>query len=374
MKSFAIWYTNKDKIDDSYQDKSKDNSYKETKKYNDPEIELHFNLWKVKNKKFKNRVSDIGDSILDIGIKVKVIENMSEINMFIPFHFDEIEDLGIKMKDNRKVINGIFNDDCEIKKSGNSKSTIIERNGGIDSSKKEIRDIIKIFTLDVEYQKNFCIEKKEEGTIVTINVEDDYSEGNEKNYYRFRIKGNDVLKNFEKVIKSKDRLFTSSTVVSYIIDFRLNEKRSLPENLNMLLQKSDRLSITKIHFLLLMDICYKLGDTGLDYSMRSLEDDLWDEYLGNQYTTKNLVGYHWKESKRENESTISNFNSYIRIEESKSNKTIIFLYLIGIIILGLITSLIHEIFVEFGFLKFALYFIFLILWISIFELYHRFYK
>lgn len=365
MKSFAIWHKTKETTD-NHTDVC-DESIEENRA---PEVELHFNLWKLKNKNIKNKTSDRGDSVLDIGIKVKVTQNMSKIYMFIPFHFDEIEDLGIKMKDNRKIINGIFNDDCEIKKSGQSQSTVVERNGGIDGNGNEIRDIIRIFTLDSDYQQNVYLEKKEEGTIITINVDSDCSTDGEQNYYRFRIKG-DVLRKFETTLRAKDKLFTPSAEVNYIIDFRLNEKRSLPENLNMLLQKSDELSIKKIHFLLLMDICYKLGDTGLDYSMRSLEDDLWDEYLDNHYTTKNLVGYHWKQSKSENENTISNFNSYIRIEEFKSNRIIVFLYLIGVIILGILTSSIQTLLQNIGYNNITTYIIFFIVWIVVFELYHK---
>lgn len=382
MKSFAIWHTNKDSKMNTNEDndnattvsseqcpnedKEEEFNAGDQNENSNPEVELHFNLWKLKN---KEKISDRGDSILDIAIKIKVPEEMSMINMFIPFHFDEIEDLGIKMKDNRKVINGIFNDDCDIKKSGPNNSTVIERIIGVDNKKNSIKDEIRIFTLDSDYQKNFDIEKTEEGTIITINVENDCSHGNESNYYRFRIKSD----KFEKPIQSRDRKFATSSEINYIIDFRLNEKRSLPENLNMLLQKSCELSIKKIHFLLLMDISYKLGDTGLDYSMRSLEDDLWDDYLGNGYKTKDLVGYHWKQSKKDDEKSIYNFNSYIRIEEVKSSNMIIFMYFIGVLIFGLINNSIDHLIPKFinGYGNLIIYLIALVIWIILFNSYNK---
>lgn len=317
MNSFAIWYNGKEN--------------KDTGKIS---IELHFNLWKLK-KLSSRQNKDRSNIFLDIGIKVKDITNVNKINIFIPFRVNSIEDIGIKMKDNRKLINGIFNDDCEIRRSNSQNGVTISRNGG--------QDIIKIHTLDSQYQKNYKINKHDDGTIISIITKKYRKEDTVSDYFRFRIKI-DNINRFGKLKKDKYNFFKPSYEINHIIDFRVNEKRALPENLNMLLHQEKLFKIEVIHFLLLMDTDYRLACTGLDYSMRALEDNLWSEYLDNEYKTECLVGYHWKqranlEKDDEKNNGIENFNSYIRIKESRVNLWTIFVYLIGVIILGAVGSI-----------------------------------
>lgn len=326
MNSFAIWYEGE-----------KD----------DKNVELHFNLWKLRNESWKlwksrneswksNKIEN-SNMFLDIGIKVKDIGDIKKICIFIPFSVTDknIEDMGIKMKDNRKLINGIFNDDCEINHNGSKNAVTISRNNG--------NDIIKIHTLDYEYQKNITVELKENGSIICIDTEKDTTEDNNEDkkysdYYRFRIKGKSIH-DFGNIKKNADNPFKTSYESNHIIDFRVNEKRALPENLNMLLQKEKLFNIKVIHFLLLTDTSYKLACTGLNYTMRALEDDLWKDYIDRKYDNGSLVGYHWKESS-EGENGVENFNSYIRIKEIKINFITIIIYVLGVIIIGSINSLI----------------------------------
>lgn len=270
---------------------------------------------------------------LDIGIKVYKIDNINNINIFIPFKkitINDIEDLGIKMKDNRKLINGIFNDDCEIRHNGSENGLTIKRKD----------EEIKIHTLDYEYQKNLSIEVISEGCIITIKTDKDKRIDKEKAYYRFRISGK-AINDLGRNLKSKDNILKTYSESNHIIDFRVNEKRALPENLNMLLQKNNQFKIKAIHFLLLMDINYKLACTGLDYTMRALEDKLWEEYLDDEYETGCLVGYHWKES---DENGIDNFNSFIRIKDIESNFITIGIYILGVIFFSVVSSALYDYF------------------------------
>ncbi|MDK0862298.1 hypothetical protein P5F16_01120 [Clostridium perfringens] len=319
MNSFAIWY----------------NSDKDGAIETDNEVELHFNLWKLKKRnttfvKFNKKKKS--NMFLDIGIKLNNINHIDNIKIFIPFkkiNIDDIEDLGIRMKDNRKLINGIFNDDCEIRHNCSEDGFTVKRKN----------EEIKIHTLDYEYQKNLSIEVISEGCIIAIKTSEDKSSNEEKAYYRFRISGKSINE-FGRNLKSRDNILKTYSESNHIIDFRVNEKRALPENLNMLLQKNNQFKIKTIHFLLLMDINYKLACTGLDYTMRALEDKLWEEYLDDKYETGCLVGYHWKES---NDNGIENFNSLIRIKDIESNFITIGIYIIGVIVLSIISSIISSV-------------------------------
>lgn len=343
MNSFAIWYEGKEQSCD---------------------IDLHFNLWKLKNKSWRNSKIDDINMFLDIGLKIQKINKIKRICIFIPFTVtdENIEDLGIRMKDNRKLINGVFNDDCEIKNNSGKNGVTISRNNG--------NEIIKIHTLDYEYQKNIKVEPKESGSIIYINTQKDKSEktpqsGEISSYYRFRIKGKSIY-DFGIIKNDSDNPLKTSYESNHIIDFRVNEKRALPEHLNMLLQKERQFNIKVIHFLLLTDTSYKLACTGLDYTMRALEDNLWEDYIDREYEPGSLVGYHWKESKDSNKS-VENFNSYIRIKETKVNHITIIIYILGVIIIGVVTNFIYSSICGQGYVNPSLCIVILIMvWITLF--------
>lgn len=309
MDSFAIWYSPKDK---------ENNNEK-------IDLEIHFNLWKVKTQK----IGKDPTTFIDIGLKIKNIKTIKKIGIYVPFSIDkeDIEDIGEKMQYDRKLINGIFNENCNIKSGDN----------GIEVDKNNDKFYIK--TLDFQYQKNLEIEVTNEGSIISINVS---NEKTENNYYRFRIKGDSLEENFGKKISENAKIFKTEFEEKHIIDFRLNEKRALPDNLNMLIANEKEFQIKKIHFLLLISSEYDVPCTGLKYSVRALENRLWDRYLPNDCCTNDLLGYHWKKESKSDEEKIENFNSYIKISICKQGYMILVIYSLWAILIGVLINIISE--------------------------------
>lgn len=339
MDSFAIWYEQKKKVENE----------------NDHIVTLNYNLWKLDDlykRKFTNK--HLFNYVLDIGVKLENIENIGKLYLYLPFKIAKknIKDLGHLMIENKKVIDGIFNENCKVTKSGYESSIEVEI-----PRKDEKNEKIKIFVLDFEWEKNIEVNQKSEGTVISISLsmfdevnENEIDKPDERNkvdgeiiksYFRFRVYGQE-LKQLVETKKIKDNMFKTYSEKNDIIDFRVNEKRSMPESLVNLINSKKEFKIKDIHFLLLMDMKYTLAATGLDYSVRALETKIWDNYLGCEIKNTRFVGYHWKQKIKEKDDCVENFNSLIRIEDKKSNVITILWYIGGVIVLSLVSNIIYD--------------------------------
>lgn len=318
MDSFAVWYKAKQgrNTGDGQIDKKEENK-------EEANLDIHLNLWKVKCKKWDRE----NTTFLDIGLKIRNIEDIKSIYMYIPLKInkDDLKDLGSLMRNDLKLLNGIFNDTCSI--------TSNEREDGI-SVKKGNEDIF-IKTLDYEYQDNLKIRSTEDGSILIINVENEQNKEGKSTYYRFRIDGK-CMEDFGAKKSPKYKLFRIEDIEDHIIDFRLNEKRALPEGLNMMIAKDSEFRIGTIHFLLLISSEYDVPTARSNYSVRALEGNLWDKYIPGNCNSDELLGYHWKE--REND----NLNAYIKIEVRKQNWFRVLQYIWGAGIIAITTNIVSQ--------------------------------
>lgn len=327
MDSFAIWYDGKNKIEESKK----------------PIVTLNYNLWKLddlQEKKFYNKT--LFNYVLDIGMKLECITNIEEIYLYVPFKIkmENIKDLGHIMIENKKVIDGVFNENCKVTKSGYESSIEVEI-----PRKEGKNEKVKIFVLDAEWQNNIELKQKSEGTVLSIKLSI-FSKSNQdddetKSYFRFRIHG-DELKQLVENKKIKDNMFKTYSEKNDIIDFRVNEKKSMPDSLVNLINSKMEFKIKEIHFLLLMDMKYTLAATGLNYSVRALETKIWDNYLDSEIKNARFVGYHWKTKAKKEDDCIENFNSLIRIEDKKTNTSTILWYIFGVILLSIFSNFLYE--------------------------------
>jgi len=201
--------------------------------------------------------------------------------------------------------------------------------------------------LDFEWKENISINDKENESIITIDVSDFKINNDVNAYIRFRIHGKE-LKNLITNKKIYDNFFKTYSENNEIIDFRLNEKRSMPEGLVNLISGQKEFQVKAIHFLLLMDMKYTLAATGLNYSARALEPNLWTEYIGCDIKDAQFIGYHWKKKleyrldEKNKPIYVDNFNSLIRIEEKKCNFFTIAIYIIGLIFFSVLSNYIYD--------------------------------
>jgi hypothetical protein len=106
-------------------------------------------------------------------------------------------------------------------------------------------------------------------------------------------------------------LLESAFILTEIIDFRVNQRRNLPDSLVEITKKGIPVKFTKTHFFLMREASDDyIFSQGL-HDCRGLEKDIWEEYIGGKYNFKRITAYHWKESELHSDFGIfSKFRSF----------------------------------------------------------------
>lgn len=272
-------------------------------------LDVHFNFWKLpSSEKIRGLYREYKyEYFLDIGLKVKNIKPLDSINVYFPFLLkdDDIQDLGNVLIKDRKLINGIFNDDCTL---------ICDKQAKVIHSDK--REFI-VYPLN-EY--NFKLEPKYNGTIMSIEASTIDNPPCPNYYYRFRIRSR-MLEQLTRKHNSQNSFFENANSITEVIDFRLNEKRNYHESMAEEIPRMGEFIIDKIHFLLLLDAKDELVSPGISFSCRELEKHIWSPYIGDEYMKRNIIAYHWKAGN--NEKAVESFNSLIKIKFAETNASVL---------------------------------------------------
>lgn len=324
MKSFAVWYKAKE---------SKDTDF-------DICADVHVNL-------FENSRDEW---FIDFGLKISDIEFVDKVYLYVPFFIsgaNDVVDL-VHLMDT-KLLKALFNDNFHVLE-GPPKRRKISLGG------KEL--IIYQLTVGQEIEVCKLEDELESGTVLTINTGDitvpvngskDFFEV-KLYYFRFRIAVRDGA---SKVISHEvdDISFTDCSLrKTEIIDFRLNNIRSLTDVVQNEINKGVLFSLKAVHFLILKKakdlLLYPTGNV----STRMLEDNLWREYFSDVDNNDigDLVAYHFKEkcpddkSKESHKKGIQEFNVLVRFSVSKSPLKAVLYVVISAIIINIISNLIYD--------------------------------
>lgn len=325
MKSFGMWY----------QGQNGQDSEKEI-----PEFDLHVNFWSLEDIKTN---SDVKEPYLDIGIKITNYKRLKCLTFFCPFEVDAngIRDLSekVSMKDNANII---FNDDCEIETKDNY--TIIQ----LPNEEKLLA--FPLFT----GIKDVCkVEKSTDcgGTKIVFDFQKfhDYVKEVEKLkdlqtiYIRFRIEYVELRDHIYFDSEPLNKSFESAFSGTRIIDFKVNEKRNIPDSIRteIIVNREEWVVFRNIHFLAMMPSSYNLTSLCEErMTCRELEPELWDDYLGTEidFSKGHVLAYHWRK-KSKPDKLIEDFSCLMKVDYSKTKLVTITAYALSVIALGMIGSL-----------------------------------
>ncbi|WP_165253991.1 hypothetical protein [Adlercreutzia sp. ZJ304] len=267
-----------------------------------PTIEkLHFNYWYL----------DCGTNAapcLDIGILLSSFESLSELMIWLPFKIEntDVSDLACGLKD-ASLLGAVFNDEYRVDSMKGKACYVhlISRSPSQDSTgfilyELDVNSDIKIRSFEGTGQR---------GTILSILVENlhDLSKASSNDcgkrcYFRFRIQASGMQDAFVfgRNYKWFDAIFRDTLTATKLMDFRVNQSRSLPKTLCETIDScGGYLSIEALHFLLLTRDTTTVS-SGEHVTMRRLEKSVWDCYLPivnrkNAAVTDDIIAYHWKQ-------------------------------------------------------------------------------
>ncbi|MGL4511317.1 hypothetical protein [Cetobacterium sp.] len=269
MRSFALWYERRDQNDQS-----------------EAELDIHINLWKSKK---MNKYS------FDYGLKIKNIEKIKKIYMYVPFKINEITDLGKILKENTNLVSAIFNEKCSVDASYPSRMKVRNESG----------EECIIYSLNhKDYQ---IIDIKDKGSVIVFSLGDILNENEKKSlknieniktyYFRFRFSALAQNISMIKDQESEKSIFSNMFKKVEIIDFRINDERSWGEEIKQDYMRGNPFKIIRIHYLMLRDA----NDEFIYYDgaikSRILEKEVWSNYI--EDLERDIMTYHIKKSGEE---------------------------------------------------------------------------
>lgn len=310
---------------------------------------MNFNLWtQCGAKKSKSQVDGINKatSFLDVGFLISNIQRSKKLYFFIPYKITEPADLSLNIKDST-TIGAIFNETYSVTDIGdnsefwpvtntNGKAFVIyswkNRQPSPVSFDKDV-GILEINTVELQNNiRNFADDR--------VEAEDDF-------YFRFRINIPDSPKqhNLVRRYKPKDSFLQSSFATTFIVDFRFNDPRSLPEKITKKIKESGNafVPVKKLHFLLMTKASVDVETSANNIILRELEEEIWDKYVDNRFEIKDIVAYHSPNKAEVDQGKsikpIQQWEFFAKLKVNNSSKKVIMVYLGSLILITVLLNL-----------------------------------
>ena len=275
-----------------------------------------------------------GKSYVDIAVRIRGVKSSNSLNVYVPFEVscDEIEDVSLLFNDT-KILQATFSSACIVDYMKNEHTSEIAYNG-------KTVDIVHISTA------SFDTEPLSGGTLIRVDLKNlQMYFDNDEAYFIWRMphKSLDaVFKSHVDVKNMMERLrdLITTPVVSekYGYSVRINESRLLPEEITRI-GMFHRQKLKKAVITLSVDEKYELNDSNC-YRIRRLEENLYSNYLPNDYKSDDVITYQWNQSREDN--LQGQFNFYYSITKNSVSRGSMLLYMILLLAVGVLGDFISE--------------------------------
>lgn len=299
--------------------------------------QLHVNLWEMAE-----------TSTLDLGIMIHDWKGISSVQVDLPWAVKphDISDLGSRLN-SEKTVAAIFNEVVHYNGSADLSYAEISfrpnRSASSNSGNSGNHGHFALLRLSSNsYETNQL--HSADGTFSTqlrVKIPQNTPEINTPIYLRFRIR-KVPPKVYSSVFPQKDRNLLSSSTETRIVDFRINVRRGVPEEI---LSSDEAIwfpEFRKIHFFLTIErsqICEFESQSFV--GCRSLfDEEIWNEYIRANAqknerlrdSVRNYLGYQWTASSQKEAQGVKDLVVLGRFSRNDSN----WLYIARFVILGLV--------------------------------------
>ena len=279
-----------------------------------------------------NWLNPKGKSYVDIAVRIRGIKSSKSLNVYVPFAIshDEIEDVSLLFNDT-KILQATFSAACIVDYKKNEYTSEIAYNG-------KTVDIVHISTLDYQLQP------LADGTLIKIGFEKlhDFLD-NDESYFIWRMPHKSLNEIFKPRVnmgnmlaRLRDLLTTPVISEKYGYSIRVNESRLLPEGITRI-GVFHRQKLKKAVISLSITDDYEVNDYGC-YRIHRLEENLYEDYLPNDYSREDVITYQWHQNRDYN--LQGQFNFYYNITKDSVSRGSMFLYVTLLTIIGVFGNLV----------------------------------
>ena len=313
MNSFGIWAKYKEGIEDKQA------------------VDVHANLWDI------GKNSD--SAFIDFGLMIPDYKNLEAITIALPFSVPDgcIKDLSDIICE-KKIGSLVFNTVC-VAHFGGRAGLYETKTLSLDNSDRHIL-LLPIADNSNYYGIIVKIEDVEGLTCIKIDFSglrkefEDY----EKLYLRFRVRDSQIKDAMFCKLKKKNYFLESAFTETKIVDFMVNELRSIKTEVNekMTNQKLELVELSKVHFFVMEPAEREVSSDKME--CRRLEPG-WDKYIEESYEPDTLV-YHWSK-KAKDDKNLSNYSELVKVTSAETNWRLIWGYVFVGIALSVIANILH---------------------------------
>ena len=275
-----------------------------------------------------------GKSYVDIAVRIRGVMASKCLHVYVPFVVskEEIQDVSLRLED-KKILQAIFSAACIIEYKKNEHTSEIAYNG-------KTVDVVHISTLPYETSA------LSEGTHIAIELEKIKPFlDNDEAYFIWRMPHkslDEIFKPCNDVRKMMGRLrdLITTPIVSekYGYSIRVNEARRLPDEITAI-GAFHRQKLKKAVITLSISEDYELNDVGC-FRIHRLEENLYKNYLPNDYDCEEVITYQWNQSREYN--LQGHFNFYNSIAKNSISRASMFLYIVLLLGIGIVGDLLSE--------------------------------
>ncbi|ELW9451055.1 hypothetical protein KDW19_31835 [Burkholderia cenocepacia] len=313
---------------------------------NDVQDQLHVNLWDIADK-----------SYLDIGLMVSDPSGINAIWIDLPWHArrSHLIDLGPGL-DGDKLLTAIFNEVATYEGASDAHYAVVTLNNPSHPSHKgDSFLVVRLDSRKIEHS-HLTIDGQSEVTRFCIKwPELNYSKEEHESFWRYiRLRITNVPRDvFFATFRPKDRTLLSSSVVTRLLDFRVNVRRGVPDQVLLGEARLEFPRLKKIHVFAIVPRETELPFHSEGYKgCRSLEDEeIWNGYINLPYrshgqngeTVKNYLGYQWTAASKKPDTPVKDLvalGRFVHVTSTRSTNT---RFVIVVALLGTLGSAIWDV-------------------------------
>ena len=275
-----------------------------------------------------------GNSYIDLAIRIRNVKVSTRMRVYVPFVVsnDEIEDVSLLFHDT-KILQAVFGSACIVDYKKNEFTSEIAYIG-------KTVDIIHVSTL------NYQLSRLSNGVLMDIDLASVQPFiDNDEAYFIWRMPHKSLDTLFKSRVgagslMSRFRDLITSPMLSEKNGYsvRINEPRLLPEEITRV-GSFHRQKIKKACITITVSEDYDINDEGC-YRIRHLEEELYREYIPNNYKTDDVISYQWHQNRESN--LQGQFNFYYNITRNSISGGSMTVYMILLMLLAVMGEILGD--------------------------------
>ena len=304
-------------------------------------VELHFNLWRLPRLSWWRKIRTwrwgAQPDFVEIGVLIDDRDQIESVGIFLPFRVKklDVEDCGPSFRD-KDIAEGIFNEKISIEIPATESGAFVD----LKVDGKAFCRVHEFEKSDSSISENqLALTDVDHGTILEISrhaiaAATSDTQQEKRIYFRLRILIPKVRNNpFIQPIHPSDWALQSGFEEVELINFRLNEMRTLPDKVQNRLRQSGNAVNARVRLVAFLTAIPAISDmtssSSPPHKIRTLEREIWDTYVDNGLPDDVAV-YHWRKSAKSehDDAQVDEFSTFVKLKQRRAGLGTIAIYLL----------------------------------------------